>query len=151
MFTEVNFISKSLHMTLCPSFERDPTHQFSLREAVYVIDDNRYDIWEAQIKKLTPKRIFVSFDHNGDDDQWVTKPHVLVKNEGNTAIFRDQERIRNAKQASEKDIEIDDEANKERALEEEEQRKVFEKWMPWLQGLFRKDLACAVQQAVDGP
>jgi hypothetical protein len=129
-------------MNLCPSFDHQINHQFHLGETVYVIDDNDYDIWEARVKKLEQKRIFVSFEHEIDNDQWINRKRILMQNDVNNEIFREQERIRKIKCLRESEFENevleDAEENEEALLEESRQQAEFEKWMPWLRGILTK-------------
>jgi hypothetical protein len=140
-------------MDLYPSFEYELGHEFHRGEAVYIIDRNDYDIWEARVKKCGPKRILVSCDDEIDNNQWIKTKRVLVQSEVNIAIFREQERIREAKRLRDSEFENEvlenAEENEEALLEEEKrQRTEFDKWMIWVNGILTKHSVCLVEDEI---
>jgi hypothetical protein len=77
-----------------PRFEFLPNHEFALRERVYVIDVNRYDIFPATIEDIKRTKCLVDFPEYPEEYGWIPKNRILVVTPVNRAIFDEQERVR---------------------------------------------------------
>ena len=84
-----------------PDFERDENHQFRLGDRVYVIADNEYDIYEAEITAVNDGSFSVHYPEYPDDDTDVGEEYVLPVTERNQKIFDEQEEIRKEKEREE--------------------------------------------------
>jgi hypothetical protein len=89
-----------------PKFERTPNSPvFSPNNEIYVIDENKVDLWRAKIKKVFKKGYLVHFE---DTDQADAKfPHasrLLAKTDTNNGIYQEQARIRASIPESEPEI-----------------------------------------------
>jgi hypothetical protein len=77
-----------------PAFERDPDHEFTVDEGVYVIDPNEFDIYEAKIEQATRTKCLVDYPEYPEDRGWVSRRRVLSMTPHNIRIFDDQEAAR---------------------------------------------------------
>jgi hypothetical protein len=84
-------------MVVKPGFERNPDHNFQVREKVFIIDNNGFDIWEAQIKDIQGGSVTVHYPGFPDDDEAINDfARVLVDGRVNRRIFNSQEATRQA-------------------------------------------------------
>lgn len=106
-------------MSDLPAFERDASQEFHVGDKVYVIEENEFDIFEAEIKEIDEEGISVHYMEFPDDDGKVAKERVLAQTETNKKIFEEQEQIRNAKDEEEEEeaaeaVEQDEEAEEDK-------------------------------------
>jgi hypothetical protein len=79
-------------MTSSPGFERIPDHFFQVREKIFVIDNNEFDIWEAQIKDVQSDSVSVHYPEFPDDDEVISDlRRLLTDTRVNRRIFNAQE------------------------------------------------------------
>lgn len=74
-------------------------HNFHINQKVYVIDKNGYDIYEAVIKRIKGKAIYIHYPDFPNDDEIISgrnrKIRILEKTKKNNEIFEKQEEERN--------------------------------------------------------
>lgn len=80
-----------------PNFERSKKPYFNKNEEVFVIDKNRFDIWEGVIsKRIYGNKYSVHYPSFPQDDEIIKGiRRILPKTKKNIDIFREQERLRN--------------------------------------------------------
>ena len=81
-----------------PLFERNEDHEWRLDEKVYVLDESRYDIFEAIIVAVYEDGYDVHYPEWPDDDETVEADRLVQITDKNTAIFIEQEKIRARKE-----------------------------------------------------
>ena len=86
-----------------PDFERDENRQFRVDDKVYVIADNQYDIYEAEITAVNDGSYSVHYPEYPDDDTDVDEESLLPITERNQRIFEEQEQIRREKEREEEE------------------------------------------------
>lgn len=95
-------------------FEIVKDHEFKVKEVVFVIDPNGYDIWEANITAVDGNKYSVHYpDFPNEDTVLDDKSRILVDTRVNRRIYNNQETARNSKP-------IVDSSDEEDAEEEEE-------------------------------
>jgi hypothetical protein len=88
----------------CPSVTQPYKRSgFKIDEKVYVFNKNGFDIYEAIIRNREDKRVYVVYPDWPDDEDWVTRKHVIPVTPHNISIFLDEQRIRRAKEEDEED------------------------------------------------
>jgi hypothetical protein len=84
-----------------PTFERPPDdYVFSAAEAVYVIDENGFDLWPGRIKKALKRGFTIAFDDDRADEKLKDASRILLKSEANNSVFIAQATARAAAPAS---------------------------------------------------
>ena len=85
-----------------PSFERTPDHVFRCKEHIYIIDVNKYDLWEAIILKVDGNSYTITYpDYNSESEIIINTDRFLVQTKINNKIFQKQESIRLKKDQTE--------------------------------------------------
>jgi len=75
-----------------PEFERVVDHEFKLKETVFMIDPNGYDIWEGQITSIEGLKFSIHYpDYPNDDEVVEGTERMLVATKMNRRIFNNQE------------------------------------------------------------
>jgi hypothetical protein len=83
-----------------PAFEKVEGHEFAVGESVFVIDQNGYDIWEAQVVAVVGDKIAVHYPEYPEDDEELTgTDRLLVATDANKAIFTEMEETRKQAEA----------------------------------------------------
>lgn len=110
-----------------PQFEAtDENHEFHIGDEVYLIDNNKVDIFKAKIDKVNKKSFMVSFlDHNDEPKKVLSPKRLLLATPTNNAIYEEQEQNRKkVEEALEaKKIENPEEAKLEEISEETKEEK----------------------------
>ena len=89
-----------------PKFDKDPKHVWKKGEKLFVIDTNGFDIYEAELKYVSPIAWHVHYpDYPEDDFTARSTERFLVMNETNLKIFDEQQNIRACKAAEEEEEE----------------------------------------------
>jgi hypothetical protein len=79
-------------MPKAPKFERVKDHAFDVKEKVFVIDKNGFDIWEAEITQIQNGTYAIHYLEFPDDDENLTETNrILVNTRVNHRIFNQQE------------------------------------------------------------
>ena len=87
-----------------PAFVKDPEHKFVTGEKIYVIDENGFDIYAAELRTVTENSWEVHYPQYAEDDFTAKDTtRFLVINEENKKIFEEQESIRKCKDLEEED------------------------------------------------
>lgn len=67
-------------------------HEFKVKEKVYVIDPNEYDLWEGEITDIQDGKYSVHYPEFPEDDEVLEDTsRILAKTRVNTRIFNNQE------------------------------------------------------------
>ena len=88
------------------SLQKVEGHEFKVRERVYVLDPNNYDVWEAVIKSMDGNKIELHYpDFPTSDEVVENEDRIFVQTKENTRIFRKQEadRAQNARGSDDTD------------------------------------------------
>ena len=100
-----------------PEFKFDADHKFVKGEKIYVIDENKYDIYEAEIQDVIDGKFKIHYpDYPQDDKTYDDSKRFLLRNDENKAIFDEQEKIRLEKEQEEEE---EEEEKKEEEEKEE--------------------------------
>jgi hypothetical protein len=84
-------------MTTKPAFEIVKDHEFKVREKVFVIDPNGFDIWEAVIVNANDGKIALRYpEYPADNEEFEDTARILVDTRVNRRIFNAQEATRQA-------------------------------------------------------
>jgi hypothetical protein len=82
-------------MTNPPSFDIVKDHEFKLKEKVFVIDPNGFDLWAGVITSTSGGKYSVHYpDYPQDDQEFEDTSHLLVDTRVNRRIFNSQEATR---------------------------------------------------------
>ena len=81
-----------------PEFEYAKGHKFAENEKVYVIDPNKFDIWEGEVEKVVEDGYAIHYPDYPDDDETIKgddiEARILQRSEKNVKIYEDQEKAR---------------------------------------------------------
>ena len=67
-------------------------HEFKVKEKVYIIDPNEYDLWEGEIRNIEDGKYSVHKPEFPEDDEVLEdSSRILAKTRINTRIFNNQE------------------------------------------------------------
>jgi hypothetical protein len=79
-------------MPRAPRFERVKDHVFEVKEKVFVIDKNGFDIWQAEISDIQNGTYTIHYLEFPDDDEKLAETsRILVDTRINHRIFNNQE------------------------------------------------------------
>ena len=89
-----------------PVFVHEEGHEWTQGEKIYVLDRNKFDIYEAEIKEIkqikNKNEYSIHYPEYPDDDFVAkTTTRFLVQNEANKKIFEEQEAVRRKKDEEE--------------------------------------------------
>lgn len=97
-----------------PNFEFDEKHTFVKGEKIYAIDDNGFDIYEAEIEDIKDGKYKIHYPEYPDDDKEVENTKtLLVRSEANKKIYDEQEKVRVERENEEEEMAEEEEEEKE--------------------------------------
>ena len=81
--------------TTTPEFDLTAPSEFQVGDKVFAIDKNKYDIYQAVVKKVVGPNLYDVVYPDYETEETVEQERILVRNEKNTKIYEEQERVRN--------------------------------------------------------
>ena len=105
--------------TASPEFDFTAPSEFEVGDKVFAIDKNKYDIYQAEIKKVVGPHLYEVIYPDYETEETVEQERILVRNEVNLKIYEEQERVRNDIEEHEEHPQYNEE---EQAAEQEASR-----------------------------
>ena len=106
-----------------PKFEQPEGHEYKEGEKIYVLDDNKFDIYEAEIKAVKDGKYDVHYpDYPDEDFTAENTERFLPITDANKAIYDEQEEERLKKEEKQKKREERKKKKEEKRLAKKEKK-----------------------------